>query len=82
MSATDGQGIVTEEVTGVALPPRARVDDVEAPAEKLGRKRDYLEGFLAQQPEPVGAGEPGGEIYENVVAALRDIFDPKLARKR
>jgi hypothetical protein len=37
-----------EEVDGVETPPRARVEDAETPAEKLERKRDYLEGFLAQ----------------------------------
>ena len=37
--------IETEEVTEVASPPRARI------SETLERKRDYLEGFLAQQPK-------------------------------
>lgn len=67
-----------------AKPRRARVedavdpDDIEAPAAKLERKRDYLAGFLAKQPEPVPAGEPGGELYENVVAALKEIYDPEI----
>ncbi len=39
--------IATEEVDGVAPPPRARVSDA---AETLARKKDYLEGFLAQKP--------------------------------
>ena len=39
-----------EEVDGVETPPRARVEDVESAAEKLERKKDYLEGFLAQKP--------------------------------
>ena len=67
-----------EEVEGVATPPRARVEDIEAPAEKLERKRDYLEGFLAAKPEGVAPGEPGGELYENGIAALREIFDPEI----
>jgi len=66
-----------EEVDSVAPPPRARVEDAEAPAEKLERKRDYLEGFLAEKPEGVAPGEPGGDIYEGVVAALKEIFDPE-----
>ena len=65
-----------EEVEGVPPPPRARVE--ESAGEKLERKRDYLEGFLAAKPEGNAAGEPGGEIYENVIAALRDIFDPEI----
>ncbi|MFT4026478.1 MAG: SUF system Fe-S cluster assembly protein [Novosphingobium sp.] len=67
-----------EEVEGVETPPRARVEDIEAPAEKLERKRDYLEGFLAAKPEGIAPGEPGGELYENVIAALREIFDPEI----
>ena len=67
-----------EQVESVAPPPRARVEDVESPAEKLERKRDYLEGFLAEKPQDVAAGAPGGDLYEAVVAALKDIFDPEI----
>jgi len=70
--------IVVEEVEAVNAPPRARVDDAEAPAAKLERKRDYLEGFLQQKPAEVSAGEPGGSIYDGVIAALKDIFDPEI----
>ena len=62
----------------VPAPPRARVDDAETPADKLERKRDYLEGFLAEKPAGANPGEPGGDIYEGVIAALRDIFDPEI----
>ena len=55
-------------------PPRARVEDAEAPP----RSRDYLEGFLAQAPQPATAGEPGGDVYEAVIAALKDIYDPEI----
>jgi FeS assembly SUF system protein len=63
-----------------AKPPRARVSDAveESPAEKLERKRDYLEGFLAHKPEVAHAGEPGGDLYEAVVAALQEIYDPEI----
>jgi FeS assembly SUF system protein len=71
-----------EEVETVAAPPRARVDDVEAPAEsagdKLQRKRDYLEGFLAEKPQGLAAGEPGGALHEAVVDALKEIYDPEI----
>lgn len=67
-----------EEVDGVGPPPRARVDDTESPAEKLGRKRDYLEGFLAEKPREAVSPEPGGAIYDGVIAALKDIFDPEI----
>lgn len=70
--------IAVEQVGSVPAPPRARVDDAESPAEKLERKRDYLEGFLAEKPSGAAPGEPGGDIYEGVIAALRDIFDPEI----
>jgi len=71
--------IEVEEVDGVEPPPRARVDDaIESAGEKLERKKDYLEGFLAQKPQAVSAGAPGGDLYEAVVEALKDIYDPEI----
>ncbi len=67
-----------EEVDSVTPPPKARVEDAEAPAEKLVRKRDYLEGFLAEKPEGVDPAAPGGDLYEAVVGALKEIFDPEI----
>ena len=67
-----------EEVDGVAPPPRARVDEIETPHEKLGRKRDYLEGFLAQKPADVAPGEPGSALYDGVINALKEIYDPEI----
>ena len=67
-----------EEVESVTGPPRAKVEDAESPADKLERKRDYLEGFLAEQPQGVAPGAPGGDLYEAVIAALKDIFDPEI----
>lgn len=68
----------------VEKPPRARVEDAvedavdESPRETMTRKRDYLEGFLQKTPESVPAGAPGGEIYEAVIAALKEIYDPEI----
>jgi FeS assembly SUF system protein len=69
-----------------AKPPRARVEDAVDPdespretmAEKMNRKRDYLEGFLQKKPENVPTGAPGGDLYEAVVAALKEIYDPEI----
>jgi len=69
--------IITEQVDAVTPPPKARVEP-ESAADSFERKRDYLEGFLAQQPAATASGEPGGDLYEAVVAALKDIFDPEI----
>ena len=48
----------------------------KAPA--IGRTPDYLEGFLRKPANAAPAGEPGGDLYENVIAALREIYDPEI----
>ena len=78
MSDEGSKDFSVEEVDRVEAPPRARVDADETPVEKLERKRDYLEGFLAKEPEVTHGGEPGGALYEQVVDALKDIFDPEI----
>jgi FeS assembly SUF system protein len=79
--------ILVEEVDAVEAPPKARVEGalVDAHAEKSAsvaetfeRKRDYLEGFLAQKPVVDSASAPGGALYEAVVDALKDIYDPEI----
>ena len=72
----DERRIAVEEVTSVDSPPKARVD--AALDDGAGRQRDYLEGFLAQKPVVAAGGEPGGETYEAVIAALKDIYDPEI----
>ena len=61
-----------EEVSAVDKPPRARVADVD------DRRPDYLEGFLKAGPARPAAHEPDGELYEAVIAALKDIYDPEI----
>ena len=86
---TDGSDFIAAPSPAEAVvgkPPRARVSDAvdpdeaapESASEKLGRKRDYLEGFLQKKPEGLSAGEPGGDLYEAVVAALKEIYDPEI----
>ena len=77
---------VLSSAAGPAKPPRARVSDAplqdepeaESAADKLQRKRDYLDGFLQKKPEVLAPGEPGGELYEAVIEALKDIYDPEI----
>lgn len=63
----------TEEVTSVDAPPKARV---ELPSETLERKKDYLAGFLAQKP--IAEATEGGDLVEDIIAALKEIYDPEI----
>jgi FeS assembly SUF system protein len=69
------EGIKIEEVDSVEAPPKMRV---ETATETFERKKDYLEGFLAAKPAPVGGGEVGGDLYEAVITALKEIYDPEI----
>ncbi len=42
------------------------------------RKPDYLDGFLNEKPKTPAPGSPGGEVYDGVIAALKDIYDPEI----
>ncbi|HET6537267.1 MAG TPA: SUF system Fe-S cluster assembly protein [Sphingopyxis sp.] len=76
--------IKIEEVASVAPPPKARVadaapvPDAESAPEKLERKRDYLEGFLAAKPEAANPHGVGGDLYEAVIDAIKEIYDPEI----
>ncbi|QIK78532.1 SUF system Fe-S cluster assembly protein [Sphingomonas piscis] len=69
--------IEVEEVEGVAPPPRARVEP-ETPAETFERKRDYLAGFLAEQPKDEPVHGPGGDLQAAIVEVLKTIYDPEI----
>ncbi len=64
--------IETEEVEAVSPPPKARVTGA------IERKRDHLEGFLSQKPAERVAAEAGGDLYEAVIEALKEIYDPEI----
>jgi len=69
--------IEVEEVTDVAKPPKARVE-AESPAETFERKRDYLAGFLAEQPAEPAAHGAGGDLQAAIVETLKSIYDPEI----
>ena len=64
--------IETEEVEAVETPPRARV------TEDFERKRDYLAGFLAEQPKDEPATGAGGDVQAAIVEVLKSIYDPEI----
>ena len=49
-------------------------------ADTLARKKDYLEGFLAQKPPPRPARHRAGRAISTraVIVALKDIYDPEI----
>jgi FeS assembly SUF system protein len=67
--------IAVEEVDHVETPPRARVTP-ETAGETFERKRDYLAGFLAEQPKNDSA--TNNELVDAVVEALKSIYDPEI----
>src|SRR3546814_17217609 len=46
--------------------------------DKLERKRDYLEGFLAAKPAATDPHGVGGDLYEEVIDAHKEIYDPEI----
>lgn len=64
-----------EAVEAVTSPPKARVEDAR---ETFERRRDYLEGFLSRKPVTLSGNEPGGDLYEAVIDALKAIYDPEI----
>ncbi|MDP4605744.1 MAG: SUF system Fe-S cluster assembly protein [Erythrobacter sp.] len=80
MDSTDHADMTTNK------PPRARVEDAidtdPAPtsdsASAAPRSRDYLEGFLAAKVSDVPVGGEGSDLQADVIAALREIFDPEI----
>ncbi|MEQ1549453.1 MAG: DUF59 domain-containing protein [Chakrabartia sp.] len=67
--------IKVEEVTSVESPPKVRV---ETAADTLNRKKDYLEGFLAQKPAPTQGSGADEDLVEAIIVALKEIYDPEI----
>ena len=65
---------VTEARPVAKAPPLRALAEAQAAQE---HKPDYLEGFLSQQPEPA-ATDTNSERVDDVIAALREIFDPEI----
>ena len=64
--------IASEEVDGVPPPPRARVTP------EFERKRDYLAGFLAGEPQNEPQAGPGSVLQAAIVDVLKSIYDPEI----
>ncbi len=79
MTEQMNEQIKIEEVDSVPPPPKARVADIapESAAQTLERKKDYLEGFLAQKPV-AAAAEGDDALKDAVIDALKEIFDPEI----
>jgi FeS assembly SUF system protein len=88
MSSSSSDIRIEETADAPPRPERPRLTDAdvrpvsepvaEAPAAAAPRERDYLDGFLAKKPEPLSGTEPGGALYEAVIDALKEIYDPEI----
>ena len=67
-----------EEVSEAA--PVAKAPPLRASEGGFERSPDYLEGFLTKKPEIVPSDSPGGDLYDEVILALRQIFDPEITK--
>ncbi|MBU6207490.1 MAG: SUF system Fe-S cluster assembly protein [Alphaproteobacteria bacterium] len=47
-------------------------------AAEAPRQVDYLDGFYTRKPKIDAAASPGGTLYEAVIAALKEIYDPEI----
>ena len=76
----DERRILVEELDAApSARPRPNIARDGAPEVAAeARPRDYLDGFLAQKPAEVSPAEPGGALYDAVVDALKDIYDPEI----
>jgi FeS assembly SUF system protein len=61
-----------------AQQPGAKHGGGASAAETFERKRDYLTGFLGQKAAEPAPVEPGGDLYEAVIEALKEIYDPEI----
>src|SRR3546814_7653677 len=72
MNDETGKFTVEEVDAAPAKPERPQVDP------RADRRPDYLEGFLTQKAEALTGNEPGGELYEAVITALKEIYDTEI----
>lgn len=82
MDHTADHSDMTRDTINISKPPRARVADAidpdTGPETAAPRSRDYLEGFLAAKPADDAPGGAGSDLQADVIAALREIFDPEI----
>lgn len=82
MDSSADHSEMASETLGMNKPPRARVEDAvdtdTKPTSSAPRSRDYLDGFLAAKPAEDAAGAAGSDLQADVIAALREIFDPEI----
>ncbi len=76
--------IVENADTAPARAERPRLTDADvrpAPGdapETAERARDYLDGFYSAQSPGLAPGEPGHPLYDAVIEALKEIYDPEI----
>lgn len=69
MSGEEPKNFRVEEVSEAPPPPERPVPP---------RQVDFIESFLKEEKPAVSAEEPGGDLYDQVLDALKNIFDPEI----
>jgi len=72
MTGEEPKAFKVKEVNEAPPPPERPVP----PAPE--RKVDFIESFLKEEKPAVSAEEPGGDLYDRVLDALRSIYDPEI----
>ncbi len=73
-SPVEAEAMQNSEITSATTPET----NTETVSDKLERKRDYLEGFLAQKPSEPDPNSSGGALYDAVIDTLKSIYDPEI----
>src|SRR5690606_23427259 len=69
MTGEEPKAFKVEEVNEAPPPPERPVPP---------RQVDFIESFLKEEKPAVSAEEPGGDLYDRVLEALRSIYDPEI----
>ncbi len=69
---------VNEAKPVAKAPPLRALAEAQAAEQSGAHTPDYLDGFLKQKPETPAPEAPGGDLYDEVIAALRQIHDPEI----
>lgn len=69
MTGEEPKTFRVEEISEAPPPPERPVPP---------RPVDFIESFLKEEKPAISPSEPGGDLYDQVLDALRNIYDPEI----